>query len=92
MFCYPFSLNLIFLNSAICFKLFRSRCFLKLSFDMNGGKEEAAKVAKSLNYCKEVVGGKCNVSLISPLQETLCHSLLGKVRKHKTKAIQLSGC
>lgn len=70
MFCFPFSsLNLIFLNSAIQnfqIKVFEER------FDMNGGKEEAAKVDKSLNYCTEVAGGKQNIlSLISPLQETL---------------------
>lgn len=71
------------------FQNFQIKVFFEECFDVNGGKEEAAKVGKSLNYCKEVAGGKQNILSLISLQETLCHALLGKGRKHKKKAIQL---
>lgn len=36
---------------------FQTKVFFEESFDMNGGKEEATKLDKSLDYCKEVAGG-----------------------------------
>lgn len=38
------------------FQNFQIKVFFEESFDMNGGKEDAAKVGKSLNNCKEVAG------------------------------------
>lgn len=36
------------------FQNFQIKVFFEKSFDMNGGKEEAAKLDKSLSYCKEI--------------------------------------
>lgn len=75
------------------FQNFQFKVFFEVSFDMNGGKEEAAKLVKSHLLKRNCRVGKHNIlSLISHLQEPLCHSLLGKVRKHKRKAIQLLEC
>lgn len=38
------------------FQNFQIKVVFEVSFDMNGGKEEAAKLGKSLNYYKEVSG------------------------------------
>jgi len=32
--------------------------FFKVSLEIGGGKEQAAKLGKSLNYCKKVAGGR----------------------------------
>lgn len=75
------------------FQNFQFKVFFEVSFDMNGGKEGAAKLVKSHLLKRNCRVGKHNIlSLISHLQEPLCHSLLGKVRKHKRKAIQLLEC
>lgn len=54
MFCFLFFKLNILNFSHLMFQNFQIKVFFEKSFDMNGGKEEAAKLDKSLSYCKEI--------------------------------------